>query len=162
MYGWRKAEMTPKTDTQVLLPKEVAFYIGGRTYVQKPLTLRRTTRFITAVADEAQKAVNSPSLTALLTTDLEGIDAVAALPALMQGLQALPDALPRLMAIVLTGDEQAADIDFLDENASLADALRVARVFVEQNDVEELVENFTVLRGVVTAALEKARTKTEE
>ena len=150
-----------KSDSQILLADSVSVEIGERLFHQKALSLRGTARLVAAVAEELQKVTQSPALANLLTTDLEEMDVVALLPVIVQVIAAVPDALPRIMAIVLTGDEHIEDIDFLDDNASLADALRIGRTFIEQNEFEELVENFTVLRGAVTTALERARAKAE-
>ena len=149
-----------KDDLAVLAPPSVEIIIGGRTFVQKPLSLRGTARLVVAISEELQQAASSPVLASLLDTDTDDLDAVVMVPMLVQVLSSVPNALPRLITVILTGAEATEDVEFIDNECRLPQAMGVFRTFIEQNEPEELIENFMVLRSTLSDALSKAREKT--
>lgn len=146
-------------DLETLAPSSVTVVIGNREFTQRPLSLRGTTRLVSVIAEEFGNAASSPALANLLETDLDQVNAVEAAPLLLKVLQSVPNALPRVITIILTGTDEESDVDFIDANCGIAAALRVFRVFMEQNEPEELIENFTVLRTMLSTAMSKAKEK---
>lgn len=150
-----------KTDLEVMAPTPTEVVIGDRVFVQKPLSLRGTARLVVALSEEIQRAATSDALDSLLAQDLNEASAGAMVPALIQVLSGIPNALPRIITIILTGDDDKEDVEFVDVNTRLVQAMRILRTFVDQNEPEELVENFMVLRSTLSDALSKAKAKTK-
>jgi len=151
--------MPRKTDIETLAPSSVEVIIGDRTYIQRPLSLHRTANLVVVLSEEIQKAATSRALEDLLSQDMDNIDAVAMLPMAIQVLANIPTALPRIVSIILTGADSEDEINFIDENCRLAQTMRILRTFIEQNEPEELIENFMVLRSTLSDAWSKAKVK---
>lgn len=146
-------------DLEVLAPTPVVVKIGERVFSQKPLSLRGTTRLVVAISEELQNAASSPALSSLLSQDLANVDAVGMVPIFTQVLGGIPDALPRILTVILTGEEHIEDIEYIDAECRFPQAVHVLRTFIEQNEPEVLVEDFMVLRSTLSDALSKAKAK---
>lgn len=148
---------TAKNDLEVLSPSAVEQVIGDRTYVQKPLSLRGTTSLIAAIGQEVEKATASPALASLISSDLENVDVASLIPNMVEILATIPNAVPRILTVILTGKEDVDEIEYINDNCRLPQAVRILRTFIEQNEPEELIENFMVLRSTFTNAVNKAK-----
>lgn len=147
----------PQSDTEVLSPASVNVQIGEHVYVQKPLSLRGTTSLINVIGEEIQKATSTPALAALLSTDLENADVAALVPMMVQILSTVPNAIPRIITVILTGKEDPDEIEYINDNCRLPQAIRIVRTFIDQNEPEELIENFMVLRSTFSNAVDKVK-----
>lgn len=150
----------PKSDLDVLAPAGVEVVIGGQTYSQRPLTLRKTALLVNIVAGVFEEVSTTPAMARILNTDLEGGVAPLVGP-IVQMLARVPDALPHIITVILTGKEEAETVDHIAEYATLPDAMRILTTFVAQNEPEELIANFTLLRSTVVEAIAKAKTSQE-
>lgn len=144
------------SDIEVLDPTGVAVHIAGREYTQRPLGLRATAAFLdvlaTTVADtggfELFKQIGDVDI-----GDPSSMDVDKTFPALLQMLRLIPDALPKLLAIVLRAPD---DVEFLGDYATPIDAMRVVKTFITQNDVPQLIRDFTEVAALFSQTVSKA------
>jgi len=149
-----------QNDFEILAPKPVDVTVGDRKFVQEPLSLRATTGLIVAVSEEFERATSSPAVMEFMDSDMEKVPALSFVPKLLKALSDIPNAVPRILSIILTGDDTDADlVAFIDKQCRPVQALRILRTFVEQNEPEELIENFTALRSMLGNAMNKAKEK---
>lgn len=147
------------TDNATLAPTNIDVVIGERLFVQKPLSLRGTARLVNVLSVEIAKAANNPALAVLMASEASEMNAITLVPSLVQALAGIPDALPRIIGTILgvDVDKDEATIEYINDECSPAKAMSILRSFVEQNEPEELIANFTVLRGTFSKALNKSK-----
>jgi len=131
------------SDLETLDPTGESITIQGRTYTQRALGLRGTAQFIEVLATTVAETGNLDMLNKLGDMDVSDpkkLDMEKMFPLLLQTLRLIPDALPRLIAICLRAPD---DTEFLAEYATPGIALRIVKTFVVQNDIPQLVRDFT-------------------
>lgn len=152
------------SDMETLAPSQTSYTFNGRDFVQKPLTLRGTTRLVVVLSSEMERITKMPAFASLMAAQAvageDGTDAVALIAPLFSIMAELGDTLPKVVCIMLSGKDDPQDVEFVDENVGLVDATNILRTFIEQNEPAELVANFTVLRKTLTEAIAKAKTET--
>ncbi len=149
-------------DLSVLAPEERTFHIGGQDFILKPLSLKRFSILLNVVTEEVRKSAFSPAMASFMDTELNLEDmGVMEMVQMISGLfSAIPDALPRVMTVLLTGKDDSGIADFLGEEMSIATSLRILRYTVEDNEPEELIANFTALSKRVGSAMREAKATT--
>lgn len=163
------------TDLETLAPRQHSYTFNGRDFVQKPLTLRGTTRLVVALSGEMQRIVKMPAFAALMASNTlagdnakgseepqeeSAVDALSMVAPMFEIMSELGDTLPKVICIMLSGKDDPEDVEFVDEFVGLVDATTILRIFIEQNEPAELVANFTVLRKTLSEAIAKAKTET--
>lgn len=135
--------MGNENDLQVLDPQTVTVRIRGREFRQRPLGLRGTAAFLdvlaTTIADTGSFDLFE-QIGEVNIADPSNVDLDKVFPVLLRTLRVIPDALPKLLAIVLRAPD---DVEFFAEDATAIDALRVFKLFIVQNDIPQLVKDFT-------------------
>lgn len=154
------AKSTP--DISILAPQPVNVTIGDRVFIQKPLSLRSTTDLLAVLQEEFNKASSAAFLTEIAAMDIDTDNPMSMLPTFLAMLNRIPDAAPRLMAVILGvkfSDRETFDevSEYIAETASPNQALAVFRTFLEQNEPQELIANFLALRIAFSMAMEKAK-----
>jgi len=131
------------SDLEVLAPTGVTVKIGGRDFTQRALGLRGTAAVLdllaTTIADTGSFDLFQ-QIGEVDVSDPTNIDVDKFFPILLRTVRLIPSALPRLIAIILRAPD---DEEFLAEEASPIDALRVIKTFAAQNDIPQLVRDFT-------------------
>ncbi len=129
-------------DMDVLDPVAVDVKIARREYAQRALGLRGTGKFLDVLATTVANTGNFDLFQQIGDVDVDdpsSIDVDKLLPILLQIVRAIPDALPKLLAIILRAPD---DEEFLAEEATPGDAMRVIKTFITQNDIPQLVKDF--------------------
>ena len=134
--------------TEALLANTTEWTFGDKVFFQRPLTIRRLGKLVTAISEEIRALSDVPGFAALLELDLDKATAAQAAPAIMGVLGSAPDSLARILAEML---DAPADADLLADHATPHDAMEIIAVFFEQNQAQTLVQSFFVLRGRVQA-----------
>jgi len=130
------------TDLQVLDPPSVKVTIAGREFEQKPLGLRGTAALLDVLATTVTESGSFSLFAELGEVDLSDpakVDIDKVLPVLLQAVRLIPDALPKMIAIALRTD----DVDFVGEHVTPVHAMRIIKTFISQNDIPQLVRDFT-------------------
>jgi hypothetical protein len=130
-------------DIQTFDPPTVTVQIAGREYVQRPLGLRGTAKFLDVLAGIIADTGSFDLFQQIGEVDVSdpsSIDVDKAFPILIRTLQMIPEALPKLLAIVLRAPD---DEEFLAEDATLSDAVKALKTFIVQNDIPQLVRDFS-------------------
>lgn len=138
------------TDLETLDPTGVVLKIAGREFTQRALGLRGTAQFIEVLATTVAETGNFDMFNKLGEVDVSdpaNLDFEKMLPILMQTLRLLPDALPKLISICLRAPD---DVEFLADNVTPITALKVVKNFIVQNDVPQLVRDFTEVAAIFT------------
>jgi hypothetical protein len=146
------------TDIQVLDPASVPVRIAGREYTQRPLGLRGTAKFLDVLATTMTEGGSFELFQQIGDVDVSdpsGIDVDKIFPVLLQTVRMIPSALPLLLAIVLRAPD---DEEFLAEEATPADAMKVVKTFITQNDIPQLVRDFTEVAALFGETVAKATT----
>ncbi len=129
-------------DLQVLDPPSVRVTIAGRDFEQKPLGLRGTAALLDVLATTVTESGSFSLFSELGDIDLADptkVDVDKVLPVLLQTVRLIPDALPKLIAIALRTD----DVEFIGEHVTPVRAMRIIKTFISQNDIPQLVRDFT-------------------
>ncbi len=145
-----------QTDIGVLDPVSKVVKIAGREFDQRPLGLRGTARLLDVLATTMADTGGFELFQQIGDVDVSdpsSIDVDKVFPALLQIVRTIPDALPKLLAIALRSPD---DEEFLAEEATPVNALRVIKTFIMQNDIPQLIKDFTEVTSLfgqtVTAA----------
>lgn len=136
------------TATEVLLAEGIEWEIGGKVFTQRPLSIRRLGRVVSAVSGEIKTLMTEPSFAALLDMNLEEIPALQAAPVFLSVLSAAPESLARILATLLNAEDHA---DHIAEYATPVQALGIFETFLDQNEAATLLRLFFDLRGRVTS-----------
>lgn len=149
-------------DISILAPPAVTVVIGERTFTQKPLSLRGTTDLLSVLQEEFNKASSAAFLTEIASMEVDTENPMSMLPTFLGMINRIPDAAPRLMAVILgakaaNAEEFDETAEYIADNASPVQALSVFRTFLEQNEPQELIANFLALRTVFSRAMEQAK-----
>lgn len=150
--------VTDKSDLEVLAPVGVMHTIGGKEFEQLPLALVDLGSVMGLAFQLLQIASNNDALDTFTNIDLTTEDGrAAATPALMQLLAMAPAVLPQAVAAVLRVTA-ADDIELIRMKCRPVTLLRIIDTFMEQNEPEELIEAFFILkaRWTKTAEVETA------
>lgn len=144
------------SDLEVLAPTGVLIHIGGREFTQRALGLRGTAAFLdvlaTTVADTGSFDLFQ-QIGDVDVSDPASIDVDKIFPVLLRTVRLLPNALPKLLAIILRAPDAE---EFLAEEASPVDAIRVIKLFIPQNDIPQLVRDFTEVATLFSETVAKA------
>lgn len=131
------------SDLDVLDPTGETLTISGREFTQRALGLRGTAAFIEVLATTVADTGNFDVFNKLGEVDVNdpnSIDIEKMFPILLQVLRLIPEALPRLISICLRAPD---DVEFLAEYVTPITALKIVKTFVVQNDVPQLMRDFT-------------------
>ena len=145
-----------ESEIQTFDPPSVQVLIAGREYTQRPLGLRGTARFLDVLASTVADSGSFDLFQQIGDVDVSdpsSIDVDKVFPVLVRTLQMIPDALPKLLAIVLRAPD---DEEFLAEDATLSDAVKALKVFIVQNDIPQLVRDFTEVAALFSETMAKA------
>lgn len=144
-----------ENDLKVLAPGTVTWVIGDQTFEQAPATLDRLADIMDVIVDEVLAGGKGELLDKLMDTatavgesEESGKGAVEAakqsiisdremLMGFVRIIATLPRALPRIAAVILDAPE-----DFLRTNLRPKEAVSILRVFVQQNDVGSIIQDF--------------------
>ena len=144
------------SDIEVLDPVDEIVLIAGREYKQRPLGLRGTAKLLdvlaTAVADTGSIELFQ-QIGDIDVSDPSSIDVDKIFPVMLQTVRTIPDALPKLLAIALRAPD---DVEFLAEDATLHDAMTVIKTFITQNDIPQLVRDFSSVTKLFGETVAKA------
>lgn len=144
------------SDIATLDPVSEVVKIAGREFTQRPLGLRGTARLLdvlaTAVADTGSFELFQ-QIGDVDVSDPSGIDVDKIFPILLQAVRTIPDILPKLVAIALRAPD---DEEFLAEEATPLDAVKVIKTFITQNDIPQLIKDFTEVTSLFSQTVAKA------
>jgi len=138
------------SDLETLDPASEVLTIAGRTFTQRALGLRGTAQFIEVLATTMAETGNYDvfnSLGDVDVSDTKKLDMEKILPIMIQTLRILPNALPRLIGICLRATSPD-DEEFLADNVTPITALKVVKTFIVQNDIPQLVRDFTEVAAI--------------
>jgi hypothetical protein len=154
-----------ENDLKVLAPATVTWEIGDLAFEQAPATLDRLADIMDVIVDEVLAGGKGDLLDKLMdTATAVGKDdsPEAAVEAAKSGITSdremlmsfvriiatLPRALPRIAAAILGAPE-----DYLRANLRPKEASGILRVFVQQNDVGSIIQDFFALFQELKASL---------
>lgn len=143
-------------DIQVLDPEAVDVKIAGREYTQRALGLRGTGKFLDVLATTISGTGSADLFQQIGDVNVDdpaNVDVDKFLPILLQAVRAIPDALPKLLGIVLRAPD---DEEFLAEEATPIDAMRVVKTFITQNDIPQLVRDFSSVTALFSKTVAAA------
>ncbi len=128
------AKTKTNSTLDVLSPDTVEVEIGTKTYDQTPLRIDKLSDALQEIVD----TVLSGGRENLLDQLAEGNnDRVA--PLLLNLLVGIPKSLPRIVALCL---DQPKEEKYILEHIKARQALAVVKTFIEQNEVQELMQDF--------------------
>ncbi len=146
----------------VLDPVSESVKIAGREFTQRPLGLRGTAKLLDVLATTMADTGGFELFQQIGDVDVSdpaSIDVDKIFPALIQIVRTIPEALPKLLAVALRGD--AGDEEFLAEEASPSDALKVIKTFIVQNDIPQLIKDFTEVTSLFSQTVAKVTSPSE-
>lgn len=144
------------SDLEVLDPTSVLIQIGGREFTQRPLGLRGTARFLDVLATTVADTGSFDLFQQIGEVDIDdpsSVDVDKLFPILLRAVRLLPEALPKLLAIILREPEAE---DFLAEEATLTDAVKAIKTFITQNDIPQLMRDFTEVAALFRQTVAQA------
>lgn len=119
-----------------------------RRYFQSELSLRQTGELIDFLASLMNDPEEGIDLDELLNTDLSSGQGMANL--IRRLLSLGPAALAKVVAILLSAPSEA---DWIAENITPGEVMRILKTFVQQNDVAGLAQDFFALQAELSTAL---------
>ncbi len=144
------------SDIETLDPVGEVVKIAGREFMQRPLGLRGTARLLdvlaTAVADTGSFELFQ-QIGDVDVSNPDSIDVDKIFPILLQAVRTIPDILPKLVAIALRAPD---DEEFLAEEATPIDAVKVIKTFITQNDIPQLIKDFMEVTSLFSQTVAKA------
>lgn len=161
-------EKKKQNDLGVLAGDGHTWEIEGRLFVQKPLKLRR----LSAVMEKVIDTIIGSGRTALLDQLLDAVgeddkitDAAkqTLTPVISRLVVQIPAVLPSVCALILEHETNKVDEtdEYLGDHMTAREGVAVIKLFIEQNEIGELVQDFFGLMGSVRGSLTEA-TKDEE
>lgn len=161
-------EKNQKNDLGVLAGEGYKWTIEGRLFEQKPLKLRR----LSAVMEEVIDTIIGQGRTALLDQLLDAVgdndtipDAAkqTLTPVITRLIVQIPASLPKVCALILEHEtKKVSDTEtYLGDNMTAREGVAVLKLFIEQNEIGELIQDFFGLMGSVRGSLTEA-TENEE
>ncbi len=155
-------------DLGVLAGEGHPWAIEGRIFEQKPLKLRR----LSAVMEEVINTIIGSGRTALLDQLLDAVgddntittDAREVLtPVLTRLVVQIPAALPKVCSLILEPETKKVSEteEYLGDHMTAREGVAVIKLFIEQNEIGELIQDFFGLMGSVRGSLTEA-TENEE
>lgn len=156
MAKQKKAAETKLDELAVLSPDAVEWVIGDRLFFQQPLPLKRLSAVMKEITDlllsGGRGAILDQVVDALGEGGLKGRVRQEVMPIIVRTVVSVPEALPRICAMILEqGDEK-----YLDAHLGGRQALAIVKTFIEQNEVGALLQDFFGLLGSLTGNLEMA------
>ncbi len=163
-----KEKKRQSADLGVLAGDGHPWEIEGRLFEQKTLKLRRLSK----VMEEVISTIIGSGRTALLDQLLDVVgddgditDAAkqTLTPVLTRLVVQIPAALPKVCALILEPETKKVDEteEYLGDHMTAREGVAVIKLFIEQNEIGELVQDFFGLMGSVRGSLTEA-TKNEE
>lgn len=156
----REKVAPPKlTELEVLSPVAVEWVIGDRLFYQQPLNLKRLSAVMKEITDVllsgGRGAILDQVMDAVGEGGLKGAARQTVMPVLVRTIVSIPEALPRICALILEkGDEK-----YLDAHLGGRQALAIIKTFIEQNEVGALLQDFFGLLGSLEVSLTTATTQ---
>jgi len=138
------------SDIDVLDPTGETLTISGREFTQRALGLRGTAALVEVLATTVADTGNFDVFNKLGEVDINdtsSIDIEKMFPILLQVLRLVPESLPRLIAICLRAPD---DVEFLADNVTPITALKIVKTFIVQNDVPQLMRDFSEVAAMFT------------
>lgn len=151
----KAAAVTNKSDLEVLAPVGVIHNIGGKEFEQFPLALVDLGAILGLAFQLLQIAASDSSMEAFTNIDLATDEGrAAATPALLNLLALAPAILPQAVGAALRVTDPA-DVELIRMHCRPVTLLRVIDTFIEQNEPEELLKAFFILKTRWTKMTEK-------
>jgi hypothetical protein len=156
-----RTKAAPTNDVRILSPQPIVWEIGGKVYEQKPLRIDVLgdviQQIVDVVIDGGRGALIEQLVTRMeLEAKLSGVDATNIksddlLPTMARIVGSIPRALPKIVAMILGADEKK-----MLEGLNARQAVQIIRVFIEQNEVAALIQDFFGLMTEMRQGLETA------
>ncbi len=141
-------------DLKVLAPETVNWEIGGKLFTQSPATLDQLADVMDVIVDEVLASGKGELLDKLMDTatavgggekDEKDVADTAKsviadremLSSFVRIIATLPRSMPRIAAAILGAPE-----DFLRTNLRPKEAFGILRIFIQQNDVGSIIQDF--------------------
>ena len=143
----------------VMSEQEIEWVIGGNTFVQRPLTLKR----LSAVMKEIVDLLLAGGRGALLDKVVDAIGGdgkhtadASIMPILVRTVVTVPEALPHICFLILEKGADKKKEALLEEELRPRMALAIVKAFIEQNEVGALLQDFFGLMGSLQSSLDTA------
>ncbi len=131
--------MSKKSSIETLSPEAVEVTIGDETFVQLPLRIDKLSDAMQEIID----AVLGGGRENLLD-QLVGDGAENAAPMLLNLLIGIPKSLPKIVALCLDIPKKET---YIRDHIKARPALAIVKTFIEQNEIQELLQDFFGLMG---------------
>lgn len=155
----RKKTETPEamSELETLSPRPVHWDFGGKLFTQQPLRISRLSDIMETIIDVVVSGGRGALLNEIVANAESGAE--LSMPALIRMMVGIPKHLPKIASMILVDADDAED--YLDEHMGARNGVAVIKVFVEQNEIGALIQDFFGLVQSVNLTVNQAKEETE-
>jgi hypothetical protein len=149
-------EPTSRNELGTLAPKPVVWDIGGIEFEQKPLRIDQLSDVMEEITDivlgQGRGALLDQLVDATAQGDASQAIGQATMPILVRTLVGIPRRLQKIVSMILLD----ADEEHLTEHMGARLAIQIVKVFIEQNEIGALIQDFFGLVSSINLSVDQA------